>query len=99
MKRTNAVSGFEQRIISCAQANFLLSARANVCGRFLPGEDYEIRLLGADDAATLLFVTHCASDEQARVVAVRMCTDEFLGFQIWRGHVCIETYSAAPVIS
>jgi len=47
--------------------------------------DYEIRFLKADGSTSLVFVTSCASDAQARETAQRMMKDGFARFEIWRG--------------
>jgi hypothetical protein len=59
----------------------------------LTGEDYEIRLLGADGSTALLFATNCVSDAHARDIALQMYTEEFSGFEIWRGQLCVEKFS------
>lgn len=63
-------------------------ARAIGTGQSVSTEkDYEIRFLKADGSTSLVFVTRCASDEDAQETAERMLTDDFFGYEIWRGHV------------
>jgi hypothetical protein len=55
-------------------------------------EDYEIRLLSSGGGTALLFATHCVSDAHAREVAHQMCTDEYAGYEIWHGQLCVEKH-------
>jgi hypothetical protein len=54
------------------------------------GHDYAIRFVDAEGALLFLYVTNCATDEQARDAARRMCRKEFATYEIWRGNVCID---------
>lgn len=43
----------------------------------------------------MLYATRCVSDAHAREVARQMCTEQFAGFEIWRGQICIDKHSRA----
>jgi len=64
--------------------------------RLQNGRDYEIRFLNADGALSFLFITNCASDEQARDAAMKMFRKEFATYEIWRDHVCVGAGECAP---
>jgi len=57
--------------------------------RLEKGRDYEIRFMNAHGALSFLFVTNCASDEQARDAAMRMSRKEFATYEIWRDNLCV----------
>ena len=55
--------------------------------------------MNAAGELSFLFITNCASDEQARDAAMKMSRKEFATYEIWRDHVCIgagECVPAAP---
>jgi hypothetical protein len=56
--------------------------------------------MNADGALSFLFITNCASDEQARDAAMKMSRKEFATYEIWRENVCIGAgecvHTAAP---
>jgi len=64
--------------------------------RLQNGRDYEIRFFNADGALSFLFITNCASDEQARDAAMKMFRKEFATYEIWRDHVCVGAGECAP---
>jgi len=57
--------------------------------RLEKGCDYEIRFMNAAGGLSFLFVTNCASDDQARDAAMKMSRKEFATYEIWRDNVCI----------
>ena len=60
------------------------------------GHDYEIRFMNAAGALSFLFVTNCASDDQARDAAMKMSRKEFATYEIWRDNVCIGAGKCVP---
>jgi hypothetical protein len=54
------------------------------------GHDYEIRFVNAEGALSFLYMTNCATDEQAREAAQRMFRQEFATYEIWRDNVCVD---------
>jgi hypothetical protein len=60
------------------------------------GHDYEIRFMNAAGALSFLFVTNCASDDQARDAATKMSRNEFATYEIWRDNVCIGAGECVP---
>jgi hypothetical protein len=60
------------------------------------GHDYEIRFVNAEGALSFLYMTNCATDEQARDAARRMCRKEFATYEIWRDNICVAAGECAP---
>jgi len=52
--------------------------------------------MNAAGALSFLFVTNCASDEQARDAAMKMSRKEFATYEIWRDNICIGAGECVP---
>lgn len=52
--------------------------------------------MNASGALSFLFVTNCATDDQARDAAMKMARKEFATYEIWRDHVCIGAGESLP---
>lgn len=59
----------------------------------LATENYEIRLLGSDGGTMLLFSTNCVSEAHAHEIALKIFSAEHVGYEIWRGLLCVEKFS------
>jgi len=59
----------------------------------LAAETYEIRLLGPDGGTMLLFTTTCVGDAHAHELALKIFSTEHIGYEIWRGQLCVEKFS------
>jgi hypothetical protein len=60
------------------------------------GHDYEIRFVNAEGALSFLYMTNCATDEQARDAARRMFRKGFATYEIWRDNFCVDTGECTP---